>query len=101
MAGGRQLGRNRTKAHLPALWPPAPETPRKLYDIGMQLGMGLPAFALAGSLALSLAGCRELGDCGRLLELCDRPEHLAHQHGGRGVLEEIVRRRRRHESDTL
>jgi hypothetical protein len=58
--------------------------------IRTRLGVRLAAFdLLAGRDALSPARRRQLCDEGCFFKLGDRSEHLAHQHGGRRVLDEV------------
>ena len=55
-----------------------------------RLGVALAALdLLAGRHALASPHSRQFGDEGRLFKLSDRASHLANQHGGRGVLNEV------------
>jgi hypothetical protein len=60
-----------------------------------------PLDLLAGGNTLAPACGRELGDEGRLLELCDRAQNLAHEDRSRCILDEVRGRRRRDEGDSL
>jgi hypothetical protein len=55
---------------------------------GIALGVALAALTFSSVPALPLTGAPQLGDRHSLVELGDRAKHLAHQLGGRRVVQE-------------
>ena len=78
---------------------PARQPLRQGDQIRARFGEALAALALAGRKPLPLPRCRELCHEGRLLELRDGTEDLAHQDGSRRILDEEGRCARRNDAD--
>src|SRR5208282_6247357 len=102
VASSSQFRRYSPQAQSSALGLFASERLRQPDDVRSRLGMTLtPLDLLSCCDALAPARGRELGDEGRLLELGDGAEDLAHKGRGWGVLDEVRGRRRRDEGASL
>jgi hypothetical protein len=68
---------------------------------GLRSSIDFAALALAEPRSLLVAGAAQFGDDHRLVELCNRAQDLANQHGSGGFVGEAVRAVGRDQRDAL